>query len=73
MFSTGLELNESTWNKTLSFNVIVSMEHLAKYKEALTAAKVYLKSYPDDEDMAREYEYIQTRVEKKSKSKTKKN
>jgi Flp pilus assembly protein TadD, contains TPR repeats len=64
-FQSGVALNDSFWMKKLCYNEIAALEHVADYKEALNRAKQYLKAYPKDKEMQREYEFIQTRVGKR--------
>lgn len=64
---TGLEYNDSSFNQQLKHNEIVVYEKLGDFAKAYKSVKAYLKSYPDDEDAAKEYEFIKTRLPEASK------
>ena len=58
----GLELGTTAAEKSLLKNNVIIYEKMGKYKKALTAAKKYIKSYPDDKDMKKELSFIRTRI-----------
>lgn len=60
-FQEGLKLGDSTMMQTLQYNEMVAYEYLQDYKKAFVLLESYLKSYPDDENAKREYEFLLTR------------
>ncbi len=53
--------NDSS-RKKLMENKIFCLEKLGMYKEAITAVRTYLKTYPDDQVMIRELTFLNSRV-----------
>ncbi len=62
MCQKGLDLNDTGSEQALTFNLIVSYEHLGKWEDACNLAKSYTEKYPDDEAGKKEYTFLQTRV-----------
>lgn len=60
-FQAGMQLQNVTMMQTLSFNEIVAYEHLGDYRQACILMENYLRSYPDDAQAKREYEFLSTR------------
>lgn len=58
----GLEKVDERTKKTLLFHQVTVLEHLGRFQEAYEIGKVYIEKYPDDEEMLRELEFLQTRV-----------
>ncbi len=56
---------ESVWDKSflqeLKFNEITALEKEYKFEEASEKCEAYLKEYPEDKVMKREYEFLKTR------------
>lgn len=68
----GIKLNDSAVIKQLKYNEILVYESLLDFSNAYKKASEYIKNYPDDEDMKREYEFLQTR-QKDNKDESDKN
>lgn len=61
-FQAGLAIEgDNTCLQSLSYNEIVTYEHLGQFKKAAVLMEGYLKNYPDDESAKREYEFLKTR------------
>ncbi len=60
-FQAGLQLDDSRYLQSLSFNEIAAYEHLGDYQKAAVLLRSYLKTYPDDEKAKREMEFLATR------------
>lgn len=60
-FQTGKKIEGNSVMQSLSFNEIVAYEYLGEYETAATLLDTYRKLYPDDEDAAREQQFLQTR------------
>ena len=60
-FQAGLQQENSGMVQTLSFNEAVAYEYLGEYQQAYALMGNYLKSYPDDEQAKREYDFLSTR------------
>lgn len=60
-FQTGKQVEKNTLIQTLSYNEIVAYEYLEEYDTAKKLMESYIKSYPDDEAAAREYDFLKTR------------
>ena len=60
-FQKGLETGDKTMQQSLQFNEIVAYEHMGEFKKAAVLMETYLKTYPDDENAQREYEFLKTR------------
>lgn len=60
-FQTAMNIEDNGMMQTLKFNEIVTYEYMHDYKTAATLMNSYLKSYPDDAEAKREYEFLQTR------------
>lgn len=48
--------------KTLVKNKIAVLESLSRFEEAFLECESYVKSYPEDEEMLKEYEFLKTRI-----------
>ncbi len=60
-FEKGLSVQESTCRQQLAYNQIVAYENMGKFEIAKSLMAGYLKTYPDDAEAAREYEFLQSR------------
>ncbi len=60
-FEKGLSVQENNCKQQLAFNQIVAYEKSSQFEIAKTLMANYLKLYPDDEQAAREYEFLQSR------------
>lgn len=60
-FQAGLQIEDSGYLQTLSFNEIVAYEHLGDFQTATTLLNSYLKIYPDDQAAKREQQFLSTR------------
>ncbi len=60
-FQAGIQLENAAMMQTLSFNQIVAYEYLGDYRKAFELVESYLKSYPDDVQAGREYDFLSTR------------
>ncbi|ROR28266.1 tetratricopeptide repeat protein [Mobilisporobacter senegalensis] len=67
----GIKQNDSSTLKELLYNQVIAYENLSSFKEAYGTAEKYLKLYPDDKEMMREFEFIKTRVTESKSSKEK--
>lgn len=59
---------EARWNagddlkKEMAYNQIFSLEKAGKYTEAKAKADAYLQIWPDDEDVKKEAEFLETQA-----------
>lgn len=60
-FQAGMNVENNSVMQTLTFNEIVAYEYLGDYKKAAVLMESYLRTYPDDENAQREYEFLRTR------------
>lgn len=60
-FSSGLKLEDATWNRQLLYNEAVTYEYMLDFKTAKEKVNAYLKKYPKDENALREIEFLKTR------------
>lgn len=60
-FQMALKIENLTNEQELRRNEIVTLEYLARFKEARTKMKAYVKDFPDDTKAKREYEFLKTR------------
>lgn len=60
-FQAGMNIEDNTMMQTLKFNEIVAYEYMREYKTAAALMNDYLKSYPDDTEAQREYQFLKTR------------
>lgn len=60
-FQTGMKIEGNDLLQVLKMNEIVAYEYLGEYKKAAVLLDSYLKTYPDDETAAREYDFLKTR------------
>lgn len=60
-FQTGLECGDLTAKKALSYNEAITYEYLLDFDTAREKFKAYVTAYPDDEQAAREYSFLQSR------------
>lgn len=61
-FEQGLTIEGTVWSKPLMYNQIIVLEKQQKYKEALQVCEKYLVSYPEDQKVLKEKEFLETRV-----------
>lgn len=59
---SGLTYNDRESDAALSFNLIVSYEHLEKWEDAYNTAKAYVSKYPEDANGQKEYQFLESRV-----------
>ena len=60
-FQNGMQLGDKAMMQTLSFNEIVAYEHMGEFTNAYVLMENYLKTYPDDVNAKREYDFLSTR------------
>lgn len=59
---SGLTYNDRESDAALSFNLIVSYEHLERWEDAYNTTKTYVGKYPDDTKGQKEYQFLESRV-----------
>ena len=59
---SGLTYNDRESDAALSFNLIVSYEHLEQWEDAYNTAKTYVSKYPEDTKGQKEYQSLESRV-----------
>lgn len=59
---SGLTYNDRESDAALSFNLIVSYEHLEQWEDAYNTAKTYVSKYPEDTKGQKEYQFLKSRV-----------
>ena len=59
---SGLTYNDRGSDAALSFNLIVSYEHLEQWEDAYNTAKTYVSKYPEDTKGQKEYQFLESRV-----------
>ena len=59
---SGLTYNDRESDAALSFNLIVSYEHLEQWEDAYNTAKTYVSKYPEDTKGQKEYRFLESRV-----------
>ena len=59
---SGLTYNDRESDAALSFNLIVSYEHLEQGEDAYNTAKIYVSKYPEDTKGQKEYQFLESRV-----------
>ncbi|MCB6492696.1 tetratricopeptide repeat protein [Coprococcus catus] len=59
---SGLTYNDRESDAALSFNLIVSYEHLEQWEDAYNIAKTYVSKYPEDTKGQKEYQFLESRV-----------
>lgn len=59
---SGLTYNDRESDAVLSFNLIVSYEHLERWEDAYNTAKTYVSKYPEDTKGQKEYQFLESRV-----------
>lgn len=59
---SGLTYNDRESDAVLSFNLIVSYEHLEQWEDAYNTAKTYVSKYPEDTKGQKEYQFLESRV-----------
>lgn len=60
-FQAGMQIEGNEIMQTFKFNEIVAYEYLNDFKQAEVLMDNYLKTYPDDTQAQREYEFLLTR------------
>lgn len=60
-FQTAMNIEDNGMMQVLKLNEIVAYEYLEEYRNAAVLLKSYLQTYPDDQEAAREYIFLQTR------------
>lgn len=60
-FQAGMQIKENDIMQILQFNEIVAYEYLQNYTQAEVLMDNYLKTYPDDVQAQREYQFLLTR------------
>ena len=61
-FQAGLACQEVTYTKELTRNEIICYENLGNWENAKNALASYVAAYPEDEEMSKEYTFLQTRI-----------
>lgn len=69
----GLDLGVTSAYQDLLRNQVILLEKMGKMEQAATAATDYINAYPKDEEMAKEAEFIATRIKKKKTTDSKAN
>lgn len=59
---SGLTYNDRESDAALSFNLIVSYEHLEQWEDAYNTAKTHVSKYPEDTKGQKEYQFLESRV-----------
>lgn len=59
---SGLTYNDRESDAALSFNLIVSYEHLEQWEDAYNTAKTYVSKYSEDTKGQKEYQFLESRV-----------
>ncbi len=59
---SGLTYYDREADAALSFNLIVSYEHLEQWEDAYNTAKTYVSKYPEDTKGQKEYQFLESRV-----------
>ena len=57
----GLEISKNSNAQDLQKNQIICLEFLGQFDKAKSKAKVYVKNYPGDTGMLREWKILKTR------------
>ncbi len=60
-FQEAMNIEGNEMMQSLKFNEIVAYEYIEDFKTAAALMNNYLKSYPDDEEAQREYQFLKTR------------
>lgn len=60
-FQAGMKIENNELLQTLQFNEIIVYEYLQEFQKAEVLMDHYLKTYPDDSEAQREYEFLLTR------------
>lgn len=60
-FQRAMNIEGNGMMQVLKMNEVVAYEKLEEYKKASVLLDSYLKTYPDDEEAKREYEFLKTR------------
>lgn len=60
-FRAGLEADDGSFAKSLEYNMAVAYEYISDFETARDMLNEYISKYPDDEDAARELEFLATR------------
>ena len=60
----GLSTGDKLSIKELQYNEVLILERLGDFNTAYEKAKEYIKAYPDDENMQKEYIFLSTRYKK---------
>ncbi|MBO4808870.1 MAG: tetratricopeptide repeat protein [Lachnospiraceae bacterium] len=60
-FQSAMQIEDNGMMQTLAFNEIVAYEHLGEFKQASVLMENYVRTYPDDTEAAREYDFLKTR------------
>ncbi len=60
-FRAGLEADDGSFSKSLEYNMAVAYEYISDFETAKELLNEYISKYPDDEDAARELEFLATR------------
>ena len=60
-FQQALSEADNDMLQTLKFNEVVAYEYLGDFKKACVLLESYMKSFPDDAEAKREYQFLKTR------------
>lgn len=58
-----LETADDGQTRSIQYELVVCYEKLQQYELALEQAESYTEAYPGDEDMQKEYQFLQTRTQ----------
>ena len=61
-YSAAIENASDAQKKGMQKELVAMYEQSGDFESALESAKAYVEEYPDDADMQKEYEFLQTRV-----------
>lgn len=67
-FEQGIAMLDSHKDKSnaamreMQYNLVICYENSRNWEKALQAAQRYMEAYPDDKEMAKELEFLQTRI-----------
>lgn len=60
-FQAAMNIEGNDMMQSLKFNEIIAYEYMKDFKTAAALMGDYMKSYPDDEEARREYQFLKTR------------
>ncbi|MDD6451932.1 MAG: tetratricopeptide repeat protein [Lachnospiraceae bacterium] len=60
-FQKGLKMKDSEMDRALRKNEIIALEYTGDFHKAKKQCESFIKDYPEDPDMTREYQFLETR------------